>query len=125
MLGEFVRRLLVALPVVCLLAVLAILLLRRSKVLAGQPGGSALWRRLPFAPAATATPVPLLLGVRQITPAARLAVVRFGGRELLLGVSAQSFTLLATDDSGPPAAAGKIRTPAAPGNAELPAEEWP
>ena len=109
MLGEFTRRLLVALPLVCLFAVLAILLLRRSRLAGGGAAGlsAILGGRLPFAPAAAEAPALRLLGVRPITPAARLAVVRFDGRDLLIGVSGQSFTLLAT---GAPHSPAEVRS---------------
>ena len=118
MLGEFARRLLIALPLILTLAVLAILLLRRSRLAGGGsaarrssgiPGIPGLFAALGGRLAAPAASAPMLdlLQVRNITPAARLAVVRFDGRDLLIGVSDQSFTLLA---SGHAAA-----IPAAPG----------
>ncbi len=104
MLGEFARRLLVALPVICLLAVLAILLLRRSRLADGRANLRGLFGgRLHFAPASAAAPALELRGVRPVTPASRLAVVRFDGRDFLVGVSAQSFTLLASGAARPDA----------------------
>jgi len=98
MLGEFVLRLAIALPIVCGLAVVSILAVKRG------------WLRLPslpslpslsgFANLRSATiasaDVPLhVVSVRSLSPAARLAVVRFAGRELLIGVSGQGLLLLA------------------------------
>lgn len=113
MLWEFTSRILVALPLVCVLAVIAIFLLRRSKDAPGKMASGQGWApgllgslasRLPFTTQPTATPVaaaPVLqvLGIRTVAPAARLALVQFDGRALLIGVSGQSFTLLASSGS--------------------------
>lgn len=87
MLGEFLARLAIALPLVCGLAVLCLWAMRRGRLklpnLAlrsrGQPGEALLD----------------VLEVRAISPMARLAVIRFDGRTHLVGVAGQSISLLA------------------------------
>jgi hypothetical protein len=133
MLGEFLSRLAVALPLVCLLAVVVLLAVRRGWVrLPGLPrfampgfsapgfslalpslgiGGTATGSSA--APGASPPPKPLEVAVvRALTPAARLAVVRFGGRELLIGVSPQQLVLLASSTPAPDPAARSIEEPA-------------
>ena len=92
MLAEFAARLAIALPLVCLAAVLTLMAVRRG------------WLALPrFAAArprstdAEAHPLSIAC-VKSLSPAARLAVVRFQGRELLLGVSGPSVVLLASGE---------------------------
>lgn len=88
MLGEFLTRLAIALPLVCAAAVLCLLAVKRG------------WFKLPsFAnrTANPATPQALeILGVKSISPTARVAVVRFDGRTHLIGVSAQQIALIAS-----------------------------
>ncbi len=87
MLGEFLARLAIALPLVCGLAALSLWAVRRGRLkLPGltlaartQPGGALLD----------------VLEVRAISPVARLAVIRFDGRTHLVGVAGQSISLLA------------------------------
>lgn len=93
MLAEFATRLAVALPLVCLAAVAVLLAVRRG------------WLSLPGFAFPSARPRPESAGaplsiacVKSLSPAARVAVVHFHGRELLLGVSAQAVTLLATSE---------------------------
>lgn len=92
MLAEFAARLAVALPLVCLAAVATLMAVRRG------------WLGLPAFPptfrsarrARDCEPQALSVAcVKSLSPAARLAVVRFQGRELLLGVSGPSIVLLA------------------------------
>jgi flagellar biogenesis protein FliO len=91
MLGEFLLRLAVALPLVCALAAVSLLAVKRG------------WLRLPgFPPARGARPAARhassleVLAVQSLAPTARLAVVRFAGRDHLVGCSGQSLALLAT-----------------------------
>lgn len=97
MLGEFLVRLAVALPLVCGLAALCLWGVRRG------------WLRLPGWRSAALLPqqsAPLeVLAVRSMSPTARLAVVRFDGRDLLLGMTGQSIALLARTDAAAPAQA--------------------
>jgi flagellar biogenesis protein FliO len=97
MLGEFLVRLAVALPLVCGLAALSLWGVRRG------------WLRLPGWRSAALLPpqsAPLeVLAVRSMSPTARLAVVRFDGRDLLLGMTGQSIALLARTDPAAPAQA--------------------
>jgi flagellar biogenesis protein FliO len=93
MLGEFALRLAVALPLVCLAAAASLWAVRRGWL--RLPGGTL---RVPAATAATLD----VVAVRHLSPAARVAVVRFAGQDLLLGVSAQSVRLLARAPATPP-----------------------
>lgn len=83
--GDFLMRLAIALPLVCALAVLVLLVLRRW-------GGGRLAARL-----ARPRPRPRLAveSVATLGPAARVALVRLDGRELLVGVSGGAIVLLA------------------------------
>jgi hypothetical protein len=102
MVGEFLLRLAVALPLVCALAVVSLLAVKRG------------WLRMPrltppgrlFLPgrmAGVGDPPRLdLVAVQPLTPSARLAVVRFDGREHLVGVSGQSLLHIASS-AAPPA----------------------
>jgi hypothetical protein len=94
MLAEFATRLAIALPLVCLMAVATLMAVRRG------------WFRLPaFAtlssvprravPEAGAAPLSVA-AVKSLSPAARVAVVRFQGQELLLGISGPAIVLLAS-----------------------------
>jgi flagellar biogenesis protein FliO len=87
MLGEFLVRLAVALPLVCGLAALSLWGVRRGWL--RLPG----WRSTALLPAQSS--VLEVLAVRSMSPTARLAVVRFDGRDLLVGVTGQSIALLA------------------------------
>lgn len=95
MFAEFATRLAVALPLVCLAAVAILLASRRG------------WLHLPgltTTPARTAPAdaQPLAIAsVKSLTPSARLAVVRFQGRDLLIGVSGAAIVLLANADPAP------------------------
>ncbi|WP_199555005.1 flagellar biosynthetic protein FliO [Sandaracinobacteroides hominis] len=88
MLGEFLARLAIALPLVCAAAFVSLLAVKRG------------WIRLPSftrRPSLPATAQPLdLVCVKSLTPTARLAVVRFDGRDHLVGVSGQHIVLLTT-----------------------------
>jgi flagellar biogenesis protein FliO len=92
MLGEFALRLAVALPLVCLAAAASLWAVRRG------------WLRLPGAalraPAATTAALEVV-AVKHLSPAARVAVVRFAGQDLLVGVNAQSVRLLARAPATP------------------------
>jgi flagellar protein FliO/FliZ len=96
MLGEFLVRLAVALPLVCALAALSLWALRRH-------GGTLGRLRLPAFSAARQPALPAafeVLSVRSLSPTTRLAVVRFDGRDHLLGVAGQSVSLLARAEPG-------------------------
>lgn len=93
MLGEFLARLAIALPLVCGLAVLVLWAARRGRFrLPGLPTGVG---------AKGAEPLLEVLEVRALSPVARLAVIRFDGRAHLVGVTGQTLCLLApaTSDS--------------------------
>jgi flagellar biogenesis protein FliO len=86
MLGEFLARLAIALPLVCGLAVLLLWAARRGRLrLPGLAGGG----RTPGA-----EPLLEILELRAVSPAARLAVIRFDGRVHLVGVTGQTMSLL-------------------------------
>jgi flagellar biogenesis protein FliO len=85
--ADFLVRLAIALPLVCALAVLALLALRRWR---GGPAGFPGLPGLPGRPARLS-----LLSVVALGPAARVALVRLDGRDLLLGVSGATIVLLA------------------------------
>lgn len=93
MLGEFLLRLAIALPLVCGLAVVSLYAVKRGWVrLPALPG-----RRPLAAPGAQASSAPgslAILAVKSLSPAVRIAVVRFSGRDFLLGVSSQGVVLL-------------------------------
>lgn len=93
MLAEFAARLAIALPLVCLAAVLTLMAVRRGWL--ALPGFTAHRQRSPD-PGQQALSIDC---VKSLSPAARVAVVRFRGRELLLGVSGPSVVLLASDDT--------------------------
>ena len=92
MLGEFAARLAIALPLVCLAAVLTLMAVRRRwlslPAIASRPRNMGV----------DAQPLSVTC-VKSLSPAARLAVVRFQGRELLLGVSGSTVVLLAGAES--------------------------
>lgn len=99
MLGEFLVRLAVALPLVCGLAALSLWAMRRG------------WFRLPMlrstallSPAFRhAAPGPIeVVAVKSMSPTARLAVIRFDGQDLLLGLTGQSIALLARTGTATP-----------------------
>ena len=94
MLAEFATRLAIALPLVCLMAVATLLAVRRGwfRLRAFAALSSAGRRALPEAGAAPLSVVAL----KSLSPAARVAVVRFQGQELLLGVSGPAIVLLAS-----------------------------
>lgn len=113
MLGEFLMRLAIALPLVCALAVLCLWVMRQGQ---GQERGRL---RLPMLPVmgrlamgrqAGEAGLLEVLDVRAISPSARLAVIRFDGRAHLVGVAGQSITLLAPAEApGLLPAAGTVR----------------
>lgn len=96
MLGEFLLRLTVALPLICGLAALSLYATKRG------------WLKLPGLMTASTRPTagtpsasaPLaVLSVKSLSPAARVAVIHFAGRELLVGLSGNGLVLLA--EAGP------------------------
>ncbi len=99
--GDYLLRLMIALPLVCALAVALLLLWRRW-------GGASRWPALRRAGAPVPRPLSLL-ATERLSASAMLAVVRFDGRDHLLGLSAAGLTLLS---SAPvqPASEGEKRT---------------
>jgi flagellar protein FliO/FliZ len=92
MLGEFLLRLAIALPLVCGLAALCLWAVKRGRLrLPGLLAGGRV------AGGRATDPQALLevLEVRALSPGARLAVVRFGGQAHLVGVAGQTITMLA------------------------------
>jgi flagellar biogenesis protein FliO len=87
MIGEFVARLAVVLPLVCVLAAACLWALKRG----GLKGGP--WLRVPIRTEGDKAQLEVL-DVRAISPMTRLAVVRFDGRVHLLGVAGQTISLL-------------------------------
>ncbi|MCG2841956.1 flagellar biosynthetic protein FliO [Sandaracinobacter sp. RS1-74] len=100
MLGEFAMRLAVALPLVCLAAVAALLAVKRGWIRLPAFAGGFPSARLPAAAEALE-----IQAVKSLSPTARLAVVRFHGRLLLIGVSGHGISLLAEDSALVPAPA--------------------
>ncbi len=100
MIAEFLLRLLVALPLVLGLAVGAILLMQRGwlpvppRLRAGQVGRAGRLGPLPGAMPAEDARIELVAS-RMLQPGVRVALLRHGGREWLVGVSAQGVTFLA------------------------------
>lgn len=107
MIGDFLLRLAVALPLILMLAVGVLLAARRGWI--PLPGGPApglplRWRRGAAHPPADAPPTLDVVAVRGVAPALRLAVVRFRDEELLVGVAPQGFQLLVRQSSAKSAA---------------------
>ena len=100
MLGEFATRLAVALPLVCLAAVLTLMAVRRGWL--SLPAFTSRPRNI----GGDAQPLSVTC-VKSLSPAARLAIVRFQGRELLLGVTGASIVLLAGAEPRPDAASSE------------------
>lgn len=87
--GDYLLRLLVMLPLVIALIVLALVAVKRG------------WLRLPAAATGGGRTAPVeLVGRCALGPGASLAVVRFDGRDLLLGVSGSGSVLLAERAAG-------------------------
>jgi flagellar biogenesis protein FliO len=84
--GDYLWRLVVALPLILALAVGTILLLKRG------------WLRWPFRvrPVMPAAQPLVVIATQTLGPAVRLAVVRFAGRDHLLGLAGTGITLLST-----------------------------
>lgn len=98
MLAQFAWRLAVALPLLCLLAALSLWVASR-----GWLRLPAIFQRRPAPPPETAAPLKIVC-VRALAPGARLALVRFAGRDLLIGLSGNALVLLAgTEPSARPA----------------------
>ena len=94
MLGEFLLRLAVALPLVCGLAALCLWSVKRGWL--PMPGFAL---RGPHAttPRTARDSSPLdLIATRSLGPGARLAVVRFDGRDHLVGQSGAAMILIAS-----------------------------
>lgn len=87
--GDYLLRLLVALPLVIALIVGVLLAVKRG------------WLRLPATAGGGVRSGPVrLVGRCALGPGASLAVVRFDGRDLLLGVSSSGSVLLAERAAG-------------------------
>lgn len=103
MMGEFLLRLAVALPLVLLLAVASLWAMRRGWVrlpgAAGFPGPGAI---RPLARPATG-PGFELVASRGIQPGVQLLLLRHAGQELLVGVSPQGLALLSAQPAALPA----------------------
>ena len=102
MIGEFLQRLVIALPLVCALAALLLLAIKRGWL--RLPSALPLPRFLPiFLPrraAATRPATAESLSIRRvhaIGPSARVAVLHFHGREHLLALNGQSLLLIASE----------------------------
>jgi flagellar biogenesis protein FliO len=91
MMGEFLLRLAVALPLVCAAAALALWAVKRGWI--GLPRMARMPRPGPILDLRASC----LLG-----PGVRLAVVRFGGRDLLIGQSGGSIALISSADPSTP-----------------------
>ncbi|MFQ3666622.1 MAG: flagellar biosynthetic protein FliO [Sphingomonadaceae bacterium] len=92
MIGEFLLRLLVALPLVLGVAVLVLLAMRRGWLpVPGQVGPMGPFTASAGQPGETRLD---LVASRALQPGVRVAVVRYAGQEFLLGVSPQGVTLL-------------------------------
>jgi hypothetical protein len=103
MLTEFLLRLAVVLPLICALAALSLWSVRRGWIrLPGLPAFPAIRSGVASARGMASPPALEILAVRSLSPAARLAVVRFDGRDLLLGVAGQSVALIAQADLSRP-----------------------
>ena len=111
MIGDFLARLAIALPLVCALAFLLLLAVKKGWIplpgftgqTASRPAPARLWR-LAGRPSPGRPPAGeglRILSVHTIAPAARVAVLRFHGREHLLAVSGPSLLLIASE--APPA----------------------
>jgi hypothetical protein len=103
MLAEFLTRLAVALPLVCAAAVLSLVAVKRGWL--RWPLLPGLLKR-PTLPATTGDAALAVIAVKSLTPAARVAVVRFQGREHLIGVGGGALTLLASEALPEPARDG-------------------
>lgn len=111
MLGEFLSRLAIALPLVCAAAVLTLLALKRGwvrlpsfvRTYGRNAGGTAGY--------ATAVPSPVpdlaITAIKALSPSSRVAVIRFHGRDHLVGITGNAFQLLATADKDAPAGAAE------------------
>ena len=94
MLGEFLLRLAVALPLVCGLAALCLWSVKRGWL---PMPGFALRDSHAGAPRTERDSSPLdLIATRSLGPGARLAVVRFDGRDHLVGQSGAAMILIAS-----------------------------
>lgn len=95
--GDYLWRLALVLPLI-LLAIVAMLFLlhrRRSDALPGRVGALFGGGRV------SAAAEPLVVRVQALTPAARVAVLRFGGRDHLVGFSGEAMLLIASRDAAP------------------------
>ncbi|MBS3961227.1 MAG: flagellar biosynthetic protein FliO [Sandarakinorhabdus sp.] len=114
MLGEFLARLAIALPLVCAAAVVTLLAVKRG------------WIRLPgfllARSGAKSTPGPFpdlaVTAIKALTPSSRVAVVRFHGRDHLVGITGNCLVLLA-------AAGGSDTAPSSPSDPEDPHRREP
>lgn len=92
MLGEFLARLAVALPLVCAAAVVTLLAVKRGWI--RLPRGLQAHRGAKSPPGEI--PDLAVTAIRSLTPSSRVAVVRFSGRDHLIGMTGTSLVLLAT-----------------------------
>jgi len=108
MLAEFLTRLAIALPLVCAAAVVTLLAVKRGWI--RLPGFLHVHRGATSTPGLTRGQMPDLAvtAIKSLTPASRVAVVRFCGRDHLIGIAGTSLVLLAT------AAANQANEPTPP-----------
>ncbi len=103
MIAEFLTRLAVALPLVTGLAVLVLVAVKKGWIVLpglrfpGFPRSPLTWRFAARRGVAESQGL-RVLGVHAIAPAARVAVIRFHGREHLLAVNGQSLLLIASEE---------------------------
>lgn len=93
---DYLWRLALVLPLVLLAAVAVLLLLHRR-----QRGPLPGWLRRVAGAQPAGRDEPLVLGVQALTPAARVAVLRFHGREHLVGLAGNGMVLIASADRVP------------------------
>jgi hypothetical protein len=106
MIGDFLLRLLVALPITLLLIVGTLFVWRRSGF-GGAPAPGAgrnplAWMAGPQDPRADRLD---LVASQSLSPGVRIAVLRYGGHDYLVGAGPQGVSLLATRDALLPLAA--------------------
>jgi hypothetical protein len=92
MIGEFLLRLLVALPLVLGVAVLTLVAMRRGWL--PMPGRLAEPGRPSLADPDSASARLDLVATRALQPGVRVAVLRWAGQDFLVGVTPQGITLL-------------------------------
>jgi hypothetical protein len=95
MIGDFLLRLLLALPIILLLAVGTLVLWRRTGLGPFGPGTRPTLSWLAAAPPADSMQLSLV-SQQLVAPGVRVAVLRYGGQDFLVGAGSTGVTLLAT-----------------------------